>query len=266
MEAIKGNIGKEIKFFPQDQENGKDALAIISLAEKKFAPPTYDMQGKPVWAEPETIWHNDVMVRGSNAVRFNETFQAGDPIIVVGQLGKETQKELADGRVVTSTSFWVDSFGFDGTRVKAQIDRTPHQTKANTRTQTAEQTNQRSVGEQPRKETAAEADISKYRRASQKLEHRLGELVEAQRMSEQTEAVILAAFADAATPEEAQISVNAAVMQARLPMTEYLYLTSVMGEGVGDGPALSWRDAEKLHSPENMTVSGQQPIAQSYAR
>ncbi|MDA3146508.1 hypothetical protein JSO19_03845 [Leucobacter sp. UCMA 4100] len=266
MQAIQGNIGKEIKFFPQDKESGRAALAIISVAEKKYAPPTRDVDGKTVWAEPETIWHNDVMIRGNAAHRFKDTFQPGDPIIVGGNLGKATQKELPDGRVIDSTPFWVETFGFDGTKVKAEIDRAPRQSQSHDPARIVAQSHQASAAQQSVQEKPEETDMTNYQVVSDKLEHRLSELVDAQRVSETTKNAIMTAFASSSTPEEAQISVNTAVMQARLPMTENLYLTSVVGEAAGDGPALSWREAEKLHNPDNKTLLRPQPAPQTYAQ
>lgn len=122
-EVIRGNLGRDFVYFEKTDE--KQAMLSFSVAERKYAPPTTGPDGQEVWGEPETIWHNDVVVRGAKADKFKETFNVGDAVILVGNFGDKESYETKSGEIRTKQKFFVNYFGPDATQVDVEVVRRP---------------------------------------------------------------------------------------------------------------------------------------------
>ena len=121
MTAIKGNLGKEIKYFPA--EDGKPAQAYATVAVDKWEHLGDDENGKPVFDHVGNEWHN-IGFTGNAAKRFHDKFQPGDSIVAFGNV---TSKEFtsADGEVRESQTLWVKGFGPDAEWTKFTVQREP---------------------------------------------------------------------------------------------------------------------------------------------
>ena len=244
-EAIRGRLGADFKLV---EKAGKEPLLAFSVVEEKFAPPTVDENGKKVWAEPETQWHNDIVVRGDNPNRFKEMFRAGDPMILIGDYGQESTYTTQDGQERTQRTFFVDRFGPDASVTDVEVRRNP---KAQT---AAEQT------QDVAKAVASEAQHVAPRDAvRQALAERLTSLVQANRLSETQRVSLVTAFDNAGTAAEAQVSVNTLALQMRLPEAETQWVTSVVDQYAGARQALSWSEAEALATQQTPPVHATPP-------
>lgn len=221
-------IGGDIRYLEETAD--KPAVAYVRLVEdrQKHLP-----DGS--WTDDTPRWH-DGEFRAGWAKALNEQFQKGDNLIVVAD-AVQTEREH-EGKTYYGSKLRVRAFGPDVLLSNIAIDRTPRQAQhaPQEATQAAEQT------------VDAEADPGRTKHYDSLMEERARQLSESSRITPGTYNNLGPTLHQ--DPSVWRARVDQVLTIGQVPDAERHYLTSVIDEYAGAGPALTWTQAEDRAAAE----------------
>lgn len=236
-------VAGDITFLPPKET--KPAKAYVRLVEDRGR---YGADGK--WESADPHWHEGEFT-GSWAEALHRGYQKGDNLVIVGDLDiDQTEK---DGRRYVNSRVRAQAFGPNPILTRLTIDRTPR--NPNTQQQVDQtQAQQQQAPPAANAEPAPAAGADSYEQAERNQEYQtlLGErarqLLTTGRISQVTFEHLGANLYD--DPTAWAHSVERVLDAGGVEQAEKHYLTSVVDEYAGRGPALDWEQAEARSAQE----------------
>lgn len=241
-------IAGDMNFYAATEN--KKAVAYVSLVEDR-----QKRQADGTYAEADPNWF-DGTFRGGWAEALNESYRAGDAILVDAEIEKHSfQKEGGD--VVRSMKMYVSAFGPDAIRARVAIDRTPRAERFTKQEQAAD------AAADAESDIAAERDprdaptAPSRAQVESELHSRLSELVDKNRVSPAAATQVMDVFHEfkSADSEALATAVNDTAKVA-LPPVEANWVASVPTTLVTGYKPLSWDESERMvqslqqHAPQ----------------
>lgn len=231
MQLIQANAGDTStgRYFPADGD--KRQAFFLPVVEKKRV---QDADGR--WGDGDERWYA-AKFEGADADWARDSLQNGDRLLLWGETRHRTRE--VDGKTFHDTDLFVKNASFNPRLMRLTVDRSRQQAQS-------------AAPEQgPQQDAAADVEADQAARAEtrQEIATRLGHVLEARHITQDTGNEVMQAWDDASSAPDAKARIEAVLAHSGAAPAVQLYLGTVVDQYAGTGRALSWNEAATQATP-----------------